>query len=64
IKDDNTVVYASTNYGRMFVISIHKNYRDYSRFAHNYKVHWQFLVPTNLKPMKPLSFKNIPSLII
>lgn len=36
VKDDNTVVYAVDRGRRMFVISVHKNYRDYSRFAHPY----------------------------
>lgn len=63
IKDDNTVIYATDRGRQMFVISIHKNYRDYSSFAYNYEVHWQFLVPTYRKPTKPLSFKNIHTLI-
>jgi len=63
IKDDNTVIYATDNGKQMFVISIHKNYGDYCRFAYNYEVHWEFLVATYRKSTKPLSFKNIHTLI-
>ncbi|GAG66574.1 unnamed protein product [marine sediment metagenome] len=59
IKDDNTVIYATDRGRQMFVISVHKNYRDYSSFAYNYEVHWEFLVATYRKSTKPLSFKNI-----
>lgn len=60
VKEDKAVVYAVDGGTKMFVISVHKNYHDYSTFAHSYEVHWQFLVVTSVKPMKPLSFKDIP----
>jgi len=60
VKEDNQVVYAGAAGRMMFVISVHRKYADYAKFYHSHEVYYSFLVPTYLKPMVPLSFKNTP----
>jgi len=60
VKEDNQVIYAVDAGRMMFVISVHRKYADYAKFYHSHEIYYSFPVPTHLKPIVPLSFKNIP----
>lgn len=66
VKEDNEVIYAvEVDVQKMFVISVHRKYADYAKFYRRYcpkegPAPTSLIVPTAVKPMVPLSFKNIP----
>lgn len=60
VKHVDNVIYAIGNHKTMFVMSVHKNYSEFSQFARDLNVKDFLLVPTSQKPMKPLSFKHLP----
>jgi len=60
VKEDNEVVYAiELGPNKMYAVSVHKKYADYSNFCRRYNVYTSDLVPTSIEPVKSLSFKNI-----
>ena len=46
--------------GNVLVMSVHQNFTDYDNFAYKYKAEPAFLTIASAKPVKPLSFKDIP----
>ena len=57
---DNRVVFAAASHEGIFVMSVHKDHADYANFVSSYTVKSRLLAVTSKKPLKPLSFKNIP----
>ena len=69
LKKDGGVVYAveadkmvtlPRGTGKVLVMSVHKNYSDYSNFIRIHQGQPIFITTTSKKPIKSLSFKEVP----
>jgi len=67
LKDDKRVVFAveairevDQQHETAFVVSVHKNYGSYAEFISKYRYTTAALSLTSKKPIKPLSFRDIP----